>query len=218
MKALLRPASRCFPAAALTAARSILALAASLSLAACRPGAPVHPSPAGTVAAVAVTRAPTPSPPSPTAPVDPAAAQEVQVGGFRVRSWIQNNEIVLQMDFPNQPAGSNAYQVLIDTDRLAATGYRAGALGAELLLENSGLFLYQGSGWDWKWMDITPVELEFARDDSGVTWQLPIPAWHRTCAAVGTGCSEVELIARLMDARWNLSAVSPRLVLSIPEP
>ncbi|MDT7948417.1 MAG: hypothetical protein RQ897_08730 [Thermoflexus sp.] len=221
MKARPQPVSGRLLVAVFLAACSILALTAGLSLAACRPGAPVHPSPAGTVAAIAVTLAPTPSPPpppSPTAPVDPAAAQEVQAGILRLRSRIQHNEIVLQMDLSDQPAGYNAFQILFDADRLAVTGYRAGAIGAELLLENGGLFLYQGNGRDWKWIDITPVELDFARGDSSVTWRLPIPIWHRTCTAVGMDCSQAEVVARLVDTRWNPSVVSPRLVLSISEP
>ena len=201
--------------------RALLALAAGLSLVACRPGAPVRPSPAGTVATAAVPPALAPSPPPPSSPASPAAsaaAQEAHIGSFRLRFQIQNDQSILQIDLHDSHVGSNIFQVLIDADRLAGTGYRVGNLGAELLLENGAMFFYQGSGKDWKWIDITPAEMEFAQSDSGAVWRLPIPAWRRVCAAIGTSCSTVELVARLVDDGWNLLAVSPILVLSIPKP
>lgn len=64
------------------------------------------------------------------------------------------------------------WQVLIDTDQNATTGYQQGAIGADFIIEGNHIQRYTGSGTDWSWASIsnaqaayqgTTAELSFAR-------------------------------------------------------
>lgn len=41
------------------------------------------------------------------------------------------------------------YQVFIDKDMNAATGYSIGGMGADRLIENTSAYQYVGPGWNW---------------------------------------------------------------------
>lgn len=66
------------------------------------------------------------------------------------------------------------FQVLLDTDLNATTGYRANGIGARFLVENGGLYRYAGNSTDWTWTRIKDVtfsahdgicKLSFLRSD-----------------------------------------------------
>lgn len=52
---------------------------------------------------------------------------------------------------PIDTAGFWGYQMYLDTDENAATGYATGALGAEYLYEGISLWRYTGDGSNWSW-------------------------------------------------------------------
>ena len=84
---------------------------------------------------------------STTSTANPAVATPTNgpVGGPRAT----NDGTNVQYTFTY--AGTPAYwRVYVDTDNSAATGFAAGSgVGAELLLEGSGVYRYVGPGWNW---------------------------------------------------------------------
>ncbi|MGK0270573.1 MAG: YVTN family beta-propeller protein [Cocleimonas sp.] len=46
------------------------------------------------------------------------------------------------------------WQVFIDTDKNSATGYLAGSIGADYIIEGNQVQRYQGSGTDWNWLRV----------------------------------------------------------------
>lgn len=61
--------------------------------------------------------------------------------------------------------------VLIDADSDTATGYDgAGALGADYMIENE--YLYESTGSEWSWEEVTGVEPLVSQTGGTVRWQV----------------------------------------------
>lgn len=73
-------------------------------------------------------------------------------------------------------------RVYIDTDRAEATGYQVAGIGAEFLIENSGLYAYTGTGTDWSWSHERDLEIAEESDPGAVSWRLPRTALGATTA------------------------------------
>lgn len=63
-----------------------------------------------------------------------------------VLSWNTDTTVSYQYNFD---VGSNFYQILIDTDLKATTGYRIGSLGVDVLIENGTVMKYTGTNGKW---------------------------------------------------------------------
>ncbi|GAA0420587.1 hypothetical protein GCM10009133_31250 [Cocleimonas flava] len=65
---------------------------------------------------------------------------------------------------PNNSSGSYlawGWQTFIDTDKNASTGYQAGAIGADYVLEGNQIQRYDGSGSNWSWAHLGSVESQY---------------------------------------------------------
>ena len=93
-----------------------------------------------TPAATCATATATPSVASPT----------VSAPGGVISNGVASNDastVQYAFSFTGTPA---YFRVYVDTDASAATGFAAGnGVGAEVLLEGSGVYRYAGSGWSW---------------------------------------------------------------------
>ena len=73
------------------------------------------------------------------------------------KAWMADNAatdslyIAYQTKGDIQTASFWAYQVYLDTDENAATGFQTGALGADYMLEGATLYHYTGNGTSWSW-------------------------------------------------------------------
>ena len=56
------------------------------------------------------------------------------------------------------------WQVFIDTDKQANTGFRVGALGADYVLEGNQLQKYTGSGSNWSWSSVTAATTRYSEN------------------------------------------------------
>jgi len=202
--------------ASLTACQPAPAAGSSLS-------APIEATLTPTIPTVSVS--PSPSPTSGTDAVgegEPATAtfeQSVKNGSLILTARLQEGLFSLDLTFPGPASSYNAFQVLLDVDRDARTGYRSGILGADLLLENANLLTYTGKGSEWRWMDVTPLELEYRQEGNRTLWEIPPSVWLFTCrAASGKDCTEMLTFAQLADRDWNLVAQVPAMTLRFPSP
>jgi len=65
-------------------------------------------------------------------------------------------------------SGSNipwGWQILIDTDQNAGTGYRQGAIGADYIIEGKHLQRYTGDGSSWSWSSLGNVDLAYLNNN-----------------------------------------------------
>ncbi len=140
-------------------------------------------------------------------------------GKLTLIARLKDGLFTLLLSFPGHSSAYNAFQVLLDVDSNARTGYRTGIFGADLLLENANLFTYTGNGSDWRWMDITPLELEYRQKGNQTVWQIPLSVWHFTChAATNKDCVRVFAFGQLADKGWNISSRTPAMPLQFPFP
>jgi len=145
--------------------------------------------------------------------------QSVKNGSLILTARLQEGLFSLDLTFPGPASSYNAFQVLLDVDRDARTGYRSGILGADLLLENANLLTYTGKGSEWRWMDVTPLELEYRQEGNRTLWEIPPSVWLFTCrAASGKDCTEMLAFVQLADRDWNLVAQVPAMTLRFPSP
>ncbi|MBC8132507.1 MAG: spherulation-specific family 4 protein [Deltaproteobacteria bacterium] len=72
------------------------------------------------------------------------------------------------------------FQVFIDTDRSASTGYGMGGIGANYLVENATLFRHTGASSSWTWTQVTPVS--FSHANNVVNWSVPRGAMGETAS------------------------------------
>ncbi|MEH6455361.1 MAG: Ig-like domain-containing protein [Cocleimonas sp.] len=56
------------------------------------------------------------------------------------------------------------WQVFIDTDKQATTGYQVGTIGADYVLEGNQLQKYTGAGSNWSWNTISAVTTQYSGD------------------------------------------------------
>ncbi len=200
------------------------------SLTACQPSpagdnpAPVEATPTSTAIPTAtVYTSSSPTPGAETVGEGERAAdtfeQSVKNGSLILTARLQDGLFSLDLAFPGPASSYNAFQVLLDVDRNARTGYRTGILGADLLLENANLFTYTGNGSDWRWMDVTPLELEYQQKENQTRWEIPLSAWLSTCQAVsGKNCAQMLAFARLADRNWNFVAQVQTMELHFSSP
>lgn len=74
--------------------------------------------------------------------------------------------------------GGHFFRVYVDTDRLVATGYLTGGIGAEFLVENGALYRYTGDGASWSWSNMGPVT--FTNSAGIATWTITRAALEET--------------------------------------
>jgi hypothetical protein len=174
-----------------------------------------------TIPTVSVSPSPSPTPGADAGgvPVANTFEQSVKNGSLILTARLQEGLFSLDLTFPGPASSYNAFQVLLDVDRDARTGYRSGILGADLLLENANLLTYTGKGSEWRWMDVTPLELEYRQEGNRTLWEIPLSVWLFTCrAASGKDCTEMLAFAQLADRNWNLVAQVPAMTLRFPSP
>ena len=82
------------------------------------------------------------------------------------------------------------HRVLIDRDRLPGTGYRVAGIGADLMIENDGLYRYSGSGRRWSWSRLGPVTM--TGEDGTVRWEL-------SPDDIGAGVRQTRLVFQVHD-------------------
>ena len=77
-----------------------------------------------------------------------------------LEAWLANDSSNLYLAYRNNGDINTSFwwswQVYFDTDENAGTGFRgAGSVGAEYLLQGSGMYRYVGSGSDWSWQFVS---------------------------------------------------------------
>jgi hypothetical protein len=70
------------------------------------------------------------------------------------------------------------FQVFIDTDRNAATGYSTGGLGADYFVENGTLYQHTGGPSSWTWNSLGAVT--YSNNGTAVSWAVPRAAMGET--------------------------------------
>ncbi len=180
---------------------------------------PVLDPPSLTPSPTVVTIPDLPSPTlSPTSPI-PDFEQTVSNGALTLTARLKEGLFTLLLTFPGHPSDYNAFQVLLDVDHSARSGYHTSIIGADLLLENANLYTYTGSGSDWRWMDITPLELEYWQEGNQTVWQILFSIWHFTCrAATNKDCVKVFAFGQLADKGWNVFSRTPATTLQFTPP
>lgn len=186
-----------------------LGLILSLLLTACGAATP-SPSPTPTKAPPTPTPTPVPTPvptptpePTPTPAPPPASIDDFQAGP-------EGDRLLISFAFTGEKGNYNAFQIFIDADQSANTGYRISDIGAEFLIENAGLFAYKGDGSSWNWEQIATAELEFEVEEGKVSWKVR-PADMNLKSGSG-----IALVAQLVDTNWNAAATTQKLTVECP--
>lgn len=108
--------------------------------------------------------------------------------------------------------GGAVWQVYMDADQQATTGYSGGGLGvgAEYMMETgtvTRLYRYAGSGTDWAWTEI-PANAQFTHPDTGINLL--------TFDRLGlSGASSVNYQIRSLDANYNVLYTAYPMPLSL---
>lgn len=92
-----------------------------------------------------------------------------------------------------------AFHIYLDVDN-QQVGFAVNGLSAEWLVENDGLFRYQGNGKTWQWEFLAPVS-SFDATAGEVSWSLPLSL---------LGASSGQMVLEVTDPAWNpLSRTAP---------
>jgi hypothetical protein len=133
-------------------------------------------------------------------PTDEPAAAPAGASIDDLQVSADEETISIQFRFTGDPAGYNGYQVFIDTDLNAESGYTNDGAGAEYLLENESLFTYGGSGSDWAWTQLEPAGVDYQNEAGSARWTVPKANLDNPPA--------FRLMAQLVDTGWNTVFVS----------
>ncbi|MGH9867397.1 MAG: spherulation-specific family 4 protein [Candidatus Polarisedimenticolia bacterium] len=63
-------------------------------------------------------------------------------------------------------------RVFIDADRVSTTGFQYAGVGSEYLIENSGLYIYTGTGSDWRWSLVRNITVTDETNPNAISWTL----------------------------------------------
>jgi len=96
-----------------------------------------------------------------------------------------------------------SFQVFIDTDRSAATGYSINGIGADSLLEGPKAYTYKGDGKSWDWGELT-ASPEYTPTEGLVTWKIGKEPLGLAQAA------GADFVAQLVDTNWDAVASTPK--------
>jgi hypothetical protein len=132
------------------------------------------------------------------------AAAPAATGGTAAVSnpRLSNDAATVQYGFGY--AGTPAYwRVYVDTDRNAATGFAAGSgVGAEILLEGSGVYRYVGPGWSW-----TPLgNATFSSSGGTASWSVARALIGETAA-----CGESSTVLFQIEDKAGNQTASPAI-------
>jgi len=108
-----------------------------------------------------------------------------------------------RVSFKWRAVGGSVWQIFIDADQDATTGYRGSGIGvgAENMLENNAtgdthLYRYAGSGADWAWAEI-PANVQSTHPDAGVNLVM-------FDSASLAGASAINYQIRSLDQNYNV--------------
>lgn len=148
---------------------------------------------------------PTPIPPTPTPEPTPTAAAvtSAEIRDFQVK--MEGDLLLISFAYSGKVGDYNAFQIFVDADQSAKTGFRIGGIGAEFLMENAGVFAYNGDGSSWSWQQVQ-APLEFEPE--------PIASWKVPRAALNLDkASGADFIAQLVNTNWDAAATTEKLTV-----
>lgn len=113
---------------------------------------------------------------------------------------ISNDAETIQLSFDYASGQYNAFQVYMDTDQDATTGFVVNGIGAEILFENNTWNIYAGSGTDWKWQ---PTEILIHFEDTGnhVRWNISRELLK---------ASQFDVVFVITDKNWDVVFVTDK--------
>ena len=98
--------------------------------------------------------------------------------------------------------GSPQYlHVFIDSDNATTTGYQAGEIGADYMVENGVLYEYSGSGGPWSWSRIGSVQTSLTSTAASYT--------VLRSQIGGTSANRATVVFQTNDATGQLLATTP---------
>lgn len=121
----------------------------------------------------------------------------------------QGDMLQISFQFSGQAGDYNAFHIFIDADQSPATGYRISGTGAELLLENGGLFTYKGDGSSWRWEPLPAPSMIYEVIGNNVKWEVKIDELKLSKARA------IDVVAQLVNKEWNAAATTPRLTFDL---
>jgi len=113
----------------------------------------------------------------------------------------------LQFTFTGAVDDYNAFQVFLDTNQDAKTGFAINGVGADFLLENGALNAYAGSGSDWNWT-LLENEIIHLNDEQTARWSVLLSDLGNPQA--------FDFAAQLVDTGWNTVFTSPKQTFRLP--
>lgn len=143
-------------------------------------------------------------PPTPTqaaVPTETSSVEGAQISDLKAEA--DGDSLVISFAFTGPLANYNAFQVFIDTDRSAATGYSINGIGADRLLEGPKAYTYKGDGKSWDWDELT-VPVEYMPTEGLVTWKIGKEPLGLAQAA------GADFVAQLVDTNWDAAASTPK--------
>lgn len=148
---------------------------------------------------------PTPVPPTPTPEPTPTVAvvTSAEISDFQVKA--EGDLLLISFAYSGSVGDYNAFHIFVDTDQSASTGFRVGGIGAEFLLENAGLFAYDGDGSSWNWKQVTaPMEFE----------PEPIASWKVSRTSLNLAQAKgADFVAQLVNTNWDAVATTQKLTV-----
>jgi len=106
---------------------------------------------------------------------------------------ISNDAETIQLSFDYASGKYNAFQLFIDADQNAGTGYRFNGIGAEMLFENQTWNIYNGAGTDWTWEPTEPL-IDFTDTGSHARWNFSRELLE---------ASQFDIVFQIVDMNWD---------------
>ena len=133
-------------------------------------------------------------------PSDSPATVQPASGELILNPQISNDAENIIFSFDYISGQYNAFQLFIDTDQNAGTGFSVNGIGAEILVENDTWNTYSGSGSNWSWHTTEEI---ISLEDSGthVDWKI-----SRSLLTA----SQFDYIIQIADMNWDAVFVTDK--------
>lgn len=148
------------------------------------------------------TPIPTSTPTHAAGPVTTGAINDFKV-------VVEGDVLVISFAFTNKASDYNAFHVFIDTDQSSKAGYKISGAGAEIMIENASVYLYNGDGSNWAWQQVQAPNLEYEVGENTVSWKVPLADLN-----LKKGQS-ADFVAQLVNTNWDAVATTMKQTVEL---